>query len=193
MGGRTGPGQYKRFSWTYKVSRYELCDCRQYLPLFGYSGSLLSKKNIEIAIKREKRRQMNKSIFLLLYLVCTWSLIICTCCSDRGTAERNLIFSHFLCLQLFGLTGYTKTRVDYHLRSRDGSNQLEPLELRTLKLNGYCQGIMRCVVFSFVFCLFKRNRKVGVRELQGGWLAGLGRDTWKLGKDHFRSLVCKYV
>ena len=46
---------------------------------------------------------MNKSIFLLLYLVCTWSLIICTCCSDRGTAERNLIFSHFLCLQLFGL------------------------------------------------------------------------------------------
>ena len=124
-----------------RSASYELCDCRHYLPLFGYSGSLLSRKNIEIAIKREKRRQMNKSIFLLLYLVYTWSLIICTCCSDRGTAERNLIFSHFLCLQLFGLTGYTKTRVEYLSRSRDGSNQLEPLELGTLKLNGYCQGI----------------------------------------------------
>ena len=107
---------------------------------YHYSG--IQDHYLAIAIKRDMRRQMNKNIFLLLYVVCTWSLIICTCCSDRGTVERNLIFSHFLCLQLFGLTGYTKTRVDYFSRSRDGSNQLEPLELGTLKLNGYCQGIM---------------------------------------------------
>ena len=113
VGGRTDrSGAVQEVLVDLQSARYELCDCRQYLPLFGYSGSLLSKKNIEIAIKREKRRQMNKSIFLLLYLVCTWSLIICTCCSDRGTAERNLIFSHFLCLQLFGLTKYTKKRVE---------------------------------------------------------------------------------
>ena len=179
------PGQYKRFSWTYKVSRYELCDCRQYLPLFGYSGSLLSKKNIEIAIKREKRRQMNKSIFLLLYLVCTWSLIICTCCSDRGTAERNLIFSHFLCLQLFGLTGYTKTRVD---KEQKWFKSTWTTGIWNFGIERILSGnhVMDC--FSFVVLSVKRNQKVGVRELQGGWLVGLGREfTWKLGKDTIKT------
>ena len=47
-----------------------------------------------------------------------------------------------------------------------------------------CDGLF----FRLSFCLCKRNWKVGVRELQGGWLAGLGREfTWKLGKDTIKT------
>ena len=121
---------------------------------------------------------MNKSIFLLLYLVCTWSLIICTCCSDRGTAERNLIFSHFLCLQLFGLG----TRKQEFKSTWTTGIRNFGIERR---LSG--NHVVDCF-FRLSFCLFKRNRKVGVRELQGGWLAGLGREfTWKLGKDTIKT------